>query len=95
MALLEDNIQRINQKLQQLLKQHQQLQKENERQIAQLGAFQLEKLQHLQTIEHLQTQVSILKTSTGSMNEQEKKSFEKQIGSYLKEIDKCIALLSE
>jgi hypothetical protein len=40
-------------------------------------------------------QVDVLKVAAGNMNEKDKKGFDKQIGQYLKEIDKCIALLSD
>ena len=95
MAELEDNITRINQKLQQLLKEYRHLQKENEQLLAALKEV---KNNHAQQIEHtnqLQQKLAIMKTSAGTMNEQDKKSFEKNINSYIKEIDKCIALLSE
>ena len=45
--------------------------------------------------DELKQQVNILKVSTGTMNESDKKEFEKRINSYLKEIDRCIALLGE
>jgi ABC-type iron transport system FetAB ATPase subunit len=43
----------------------------------------------------LEEQQLILKSSTGKMNEADKKAMEQVIGKYIKEIDKCIALLSE
>ena len=45
--------------------------------------------------DELKQQVSILKVSAGDMSEADKKEFEKRINGYLKEIDRCIALLGE
>lgn len=95
MAELEEQFKRINNKLQQLLKQHLLLQKENEKLKETLKTVQLSKDQDTEQITRLQQQVSILKTSIGQMTEPDKKAFEKQINQYIKEIDKCIGLLSE
>ena len=42
-----------------------------------------------------QQQTEILKLSREEMNENEKKAFEKRLSQYVKEIDRCIALLNE
>lgn len=94
MAAISENIKRINDKLQQLLKNHQQLQKDNERQTKRIKELQenLEKdRNHLLILEE---KVSILKAATGKMNDKDKKAFEKNINQYIKEIDKCIGVLS-
>ena len=95
MSELEEQFKRINAKLQQLLKQHLLLQKENEKLNDTLKIVLLSKDQDTEQINKLQQQVSILKTSIGQMTEADKKAFEKQINQYVKEIDKCIRLLSE
>jgi len=95
MSELEEQFKRVNSKLQQLLKQHLLLQKENEKLKDILKIVQLSRDQDTQQINKLQQQVSILKTSIGQMTEADKKAFEKQINQYIKEIDKCIGLLSE
>jgi adenine-specific DNA methylase len=95
LALLEENIKRVNTKLQQLLKQYAYVQKENARLQKDLDEAKAQHTMDLEHIEQLKMQISILKTSTGQMNEAEKKSFDKQISQYIKEIDKCIGLLSE
>lgn len=95
MSELESNIKRVNDKLSRLLKQYQQLQKDNERQSRLIKELEQIKEKHSQTIAELQEQVGILKASTGQMNATDKKSFEKHINQYIKEIDKCIGLLSE
>jgi uncharacterized coiled-coil DUF342 family protein len=95
MLELEINIKRINDKLFKLLKHYQQLQKDNERQSKIIKELQEVKEKHTQTIADLQEQAGILKASAGQMNEIEKKAFEKHINQYIKEIDKCIGILSE
>jgi cell shape-determining protein MreC len=95
MSELQSNIKRINDKLFKFLKRYQQLQKDNERQSKLIKELQDAKDNHTQTIADLQQQVGILKSSAGLMNDTDKKIFEKHINQYIKEIDKCIGLLSE
>ena len=95
MAEIEDHIIRVNNKLQQLLKQYLLLQKENEKLKGTLKDLQQNREQEAEEVSRLQQQVSILKTSIGQMTEPDKKAFEKQINQYIKEVDKCIGLLSE
>ena len=85
----------LNEKLQLLLKQYHRVQKENERlkeelQLAQDSAsFAHEKM------EELEQQVTILKITTGELSEKDRREFEKKINQYLREIDRCIAFLSQ
>jgi len=95
MSDLEKNIKRINDKLQQLLKNYQLLQKDNERQTKLIAGLQKAKEEDARQISAMQEQVSILKAATGQMNEEDKKAFEKHISRYIREIDKCIGILSE
>jgi small-conductance mechanosensitive channel len=95
MPELEQHIKRINDKLQQLLKKYQLLQKDNERQSKLIKELQQTKESNTEQIAALQQQALILKTSAGQMSEADKKEFEKMINQHLREIDKCIALLSE
>jgi FtsZ-binding cell division protein ZapB len=95
MSVIEENIKSVNKKIQQLLKQYQLLQKENERLKMQVADLNIARQKDAAQNEQLRQQVSILKTAAGTMNEADKKAFDKQIGKYIKEIDKCIAMLSE
>ena len=95
MADLENNIKRINDKLQQLLRNYQVLQKDNHRQSALIEELTKAKEKGNQQITALQEQASILKAATGQMNDADKKAFERHINQYIKEIDKCIGILSE
>ena len=85
----------IGDKLQLLLKHMGRLQKENEKLRAELqGAREREQAAY-QRVDELQQQTAILKYAAGEMSEEEKKDFEKKINQYLREIDKCIAFLSQ
>lgn len=95
MGDLDQHIKRINDKLQQLLKNYLQLQKENNRQAEQIRQLKEAKQKDDEHIEDLKQKVSVLKAATNTMNEADKKEFEKTINQYIREIDKCIGLLSE
>lgn len=95
MSDLEQHIKRINDKLQQLLKNYQQLQKENSRQNQLIKELKAAKEKDDQQITVLHEKISILKAATSKMNEADKKQFEKTINQYIREIDKCIGILSE
>jgi GTP-binding protein EngB required for normal cell division len=94
MSDLEKNIKRINDKLQQLLKNYQLLQKDNKLQGELIAALQETKEKDNQQITALQDKLIILKAAAGKMNEADKKTFEKNISQYIREIDKCIGILS-
>lgn len=95
MSEVDVHIKRIQEKLQQLIKQHYELQKENSQLKKELERSAKQSSNHQQTIETLRQQVEVLKISSGNWDEQDKKEFEKRINHYIKEIDKCIALFSE
>lgn len=95
MQQLEEQLKRTNEKLGQLIRQYQLLQKENGK--LKLDIKQVNENQESINLqkEKLQQQVEILKLSKGEMTEAEKKTFEKRLSDYVKEIDRCIALLND
>ena len=95
MSNTEQHLKRIQDKLQQLLKQYAALQKENSRLIQELASAQQKIAAYQINTDELKQQVSVLKLNTGEMSEADKKEFEKRINGYLKEIDRCITLLGE
>lgn len=95
MTELSENIKTVNEKLQRLLRNYQQLVKDNERQTRLIKDLQETKTKNAEQITVMQQQLDILKASAGQMNTADKKSFEKNINQYIKEIDKCIGLLSD
>ena len=95
MTTTTEHIERIRLKLQSLLKEHHALQKENEKlksEISRKAGIEKEMKEKTQLLEE---QVNILKASTGQMDEVSKKAFEKQLNHYIREIDRCIAMLSQ
>ncbi len=95
MNQMEEQVKRLNEKLLQLLRQYQSLQKENEK-LRQESKQTTERYQALSAqSEKWQQQAEILKLSREQMSEAEKKAFEKRLSQYVKEIDRCIALLNE
>jgi len=95
MSTTEQHLKRIQEKLQQLLKQHAAVIKENSKLKEELNSAREKITGQQKSADELKQQVSILKVSAGDMNEADKKEFEKRINGYLKEIDRCIALLGE
>lgn len=95
MSNQEQQLKRIQEKLQQLLKLHAALQKENSRLKTDLHTANEKIISQQKNAEELKQQVSILKVSSGNMSEADKREFEKRINGYLKEIDRCITLLGE
>ena len=91
----EDQLKRIQAKLQQLLKKHVILQKENGWLKGELDTTKKEVSVQQESLENLKQQVDVLKYSNGEMSETDKKEFEKKINSYVKEIDRCIVMLSQ
>jgi chromosome segregation ATPase len=92
---LENHIKRINEKLQQLLKQHQSLQKENDKlrkELQDIKTFDAERTKQLMDLEQ---KVAVLKTATNNMNDEDRKELEKRLNHYIKEIDRCMIVLGE
>ena len=95
MNTTEQQLKRINEKLQLLIKDYAALQKDNAR-IKQELFLALDTVKQQQkNSDVLKQQVSVLKLGTGEMNIEDKKEFEKKIHGYLKEIDRCITILGE
>jgi chromosome segregation ATPase len=82
-------------KLQNLLRQHNRLEREAEKLREELEHSKKREGIALGKIEELQQQISILKLAAGEMTDKDKKTFERRLNQYIKEIDKTIAYLSE
>ena len=94
MQELENHISRINSKLQELLKKHAALVKENGHQQKNIEKLEQERETKDARIRILEQQQHILKAAAGKMNEPDKKEFEQLINKHIREIDKCINLLN-
>ncbi len=91
----EGQIRRIQDKLQQLLRQRDLLLKENGKLKEELRLLQQDRTGQVTRLEQLQQQVEILGATKAAMSEGEKKELEKRLGQYIREIDRCITLLGE
>jgi len=88
-------VKRIQEKLAALQRQQLQLQRDNDRLQAQLNIYQ-EKDQLLQQRSgELERQLELARATRPQMTEKDRQALEKRINQYLKDIDKCIALLNE
>ena len=95
MRTVESTLKRIQEKIQQLVRRSQSMQQENNR-LRKTAAESAEKLKRAQEqIQELRTQIDVLKLNAGELATADKKEIEKKINAYLKEIDRCIALLGE
>jgi hypothetical protein len=95
MPQMEEQLKRLQDKLQQVVQQYQLLRKENDKLKQEM---QEEKSRHLMEsarVDQMRQQVEILKSSKGEMNTEEKKTMERRLNQYVKEIDKCITILNE
>jgi hypothetical protein len=90
-----DQLKNISDKCQELVKRYEQLKKENERLKAELIPAKEREMSFMEQIANLEQKVIVLKAGTGQLDEAEKKELDKKLHSYLKEIDRCITMLSE
>jgi len=95
MSVVDQQFTALYEKLQQLLRQYNRLEKEAEKLRGELDEAKQREGATQGKIEELQQQVSILKLAAGEMSEKDKKAFERRLNQYIREIDKAIAYLSE
>ena len=91
----ETQIKRVHEKILLLFKQHQALQKENERLKDDLNKMQIRFEAVSRDAEKFRQQTEVLQLSGRGMEETDKRMLEKRLNQYVREIDKCIALLQE
>lgn len=94
MTEINENIKNVHVKLQTLLKQFSVLQTENSLLNKTVADYAVKDNMQKETINAMKQEQLILKASLDKMDEAEKKELEKKINGYLKNIDKCISLLS-
>ena len=95
MQEIEGQIARVQVKLQELLKRQANSLKENAALQQKLAILQADNSVQEKKIKLLQEQQQIFKAAASKMNEADKKAFDLTINRYIREIDKCISLLSE
>jgi len=95
MSEINQQLKRINEKLQLVLKQNQLLIKENEKLTIELRQAKDIHADQLKKADELEQKISLLKMATGQLLETDKKELEKRLNLYIKEIDRCITMLGE
>lgn len=95
MSSSEQHLRRVQDKLQQLLKLHIQLQRENQSLKDEVSQLRKQADEVSLSAETLKQRVEILRYNNGDLDADEKKQFEKRLNGYLKEIDRCITMLSQ
>jgi len=95
MSVVDQQFTVLYEKMQQLLRQYNRLEKENEKLQQELDESKKREGATHGKMEELQQQISILKLAAGEMSEKDKKTFDRRLNQYIKEIDKAIAYLSE
>ena len=92
---LQEQLKQITDKLQQVVHRYQLLPTEHEQLSREVIALRDKEKARLIRIDELEMKMTALQTVTVQLNETEKKEVEKRINRYIREIDRCIALLSE
>ncbi|MDQ6889292.1 MAG: hypothetical protein M3Z56_03300 [Bacteroidota bacterium] len=95
MITVEEQIKTINTKLQVFFKKFAALQKENAALAREVDEYRINEKITAEKMNLLELEASILKASAGKMNETERNGFEKQINQYVKDIEKCMAILNK
>jgi hypothetical protein len=95
MSQQEQSLQRINDKLQQVAQRYQVLHKENQQLTRDNRVLREKEEAREKKLNELELKIAAFKTATGRLDETEKKDIDKRLNHYIREIDRCIALLSE
>lgn len=86
---------RITKKVQEQLHNMAVLQKEFDHQKSVMREMKEKQIKLEEQVRLLQEQNQVLKAATGNLPDEEKKGLETLINKYMRDIDKCIAMLSE
>ncbi len=92
---MEENIHQIKNKVQLLIKQFQQLQKENSKLKVELVESKNKLKLQEETITLLKNEMDASKLNFNQLTKQDKASLEKRIDGYLKEVNTCLTLLNK
>lgn len=92
---MESTLKRIQEKVQLLLRRSRSMQQENDRLLRVMRDSEQRLKLAQDQIQQLRIQLDAVKLNAGEMTASDKKEIEKKINAYLKEIDRCIALLGE
>ena len=94
MTTLGNQLAQFQQKLMRVIKQHDVLHRENTRLKKELAKKDLLLTNKETLLKDLEEKLAALRLSKGSFSDEEKKQLGKKINAYVKDIDKCLALLN-
>ena len=95
MSTLPQDLQRLEEKLQQLIRLQQTLNTENEELQPALRLAEAEKSTWQQKATELEQQLNGMKSNQSTLSEEDRKEMEQKINQYIREIDRCITQLGE
>lgn len=95
MSDVELHIKRVQDRLLELIRNYHSVRKENMRLQREISVLKANETNLLQQKAEMSEIIQILKASSGKMNAEESREFEKHINRYIKEIDHCIGILSK
>jgi chromosome segregation ATPase len=87
------HIEQIGSRISKLLKQYKTLEKENEKLKSELDRMREIESEIKIRNQRLEQQLNLLKASAGASDKASMKEMEQQLNHYIREIDRCIALL--
>lgn len=93
MTEINNHINQLHEKLQLLIKEYKQLQKDNKKLQKDLLVIQNEQSAKNLQIQQLEQKITAAQITGGHWEDAQKQALQKKIDAYLKEIDKCLALL--
>lgn len=95
MTSVTEQISRIASKVNRLIRELHSAERENERLRAELEGSRNREQELTDKCRELEEQVAVLKAATGSLDDAGRKDLEKRLNQYIREIDRCIALLGK
>jgi chromosome segregation ATPase len=95
MTSIAEHIARINSKLSKLIRSYRALEKEHEKVKSELERRVAAEEELRVRYAALEQQLAMLKASSGETDEQSRKEMERKLNLYIREIDRCIALLGD
>lgn len=90
-----ESLKRFNEKLQLVVQQYQAMQRENVRLQKELNELKGKEELHVSQISELENKVAALKMAAGQIGVTDRKELEKKLNLYIREIDRCIAMLGD
>ncbi|TXT34099.1 MAG: hypothetical protein FD136_515 [Chitinophagaceae bacterium] len=90
---INTHIVQLQEKLQLLIKEYKQLQKDNSKLQKDIAVLHSEQQGRQQQLALMEQRIAAVQLTGANWNDQEKAALQKKIDAYLKEIDKCLALL--